>query len=318
MNITSPSRRYSFHSILAFLITLSTLPLSTLPLVTESHAQTFVPIVKNYECAQFPDGSEYLVKRTATGFALVKTAEVKESFNKERRILKQRIGILNEALRNFQKARISKSKLISTTNSIIAKLLGGDKIPATLPPDDVEVRVFNIKQELLNKDQVLKTIGDLINACGKGLTVKKGRGTPIGVSISPVSAATSNTIYGGFIISAPKIQKSGYNVCLKLIFPDGTGGSFYSGFGDDTVCYPGAGKFEGVPSSTCKGFLPRGHVGYLIQKRSYAFTSLPDASTAELLDRIRIEVLQDQPIVGVMVFPFNLSRDASIRACQAF
>lgn len=289
-----------------------------------SHAQTFVPIVENYECAQFPAGEEFLVQRTTTGFQLVKTAEVKERFNSERRILAQRIKLINELISGYQKSRVTLSKLVKNSNKVIAKIFGDGAIPSDLPPSEAEVRVFTLKQRLQNRDLELKTIGDLINNCGKGLTVKKGRGTPVGVSIVPVSAASSNSIYGGFIIYAAKIKNqysrtpTGYNVCLKLIFSDGAAASFYTGFGDDNICYPGSGKFDGVPQSVCNGFVPKGQAGYLIQKRQYAFTSLPDATTAQLLDRMRLEVLQDQPIVGVLALPVTLSRDSSLKACEAF
>lgn len=181
-----------------------------------------------------------------------------------------------------------------------------------------------MKQRLLSRDLELKTIGDLINGCGQGLTTKKGRGSPIGVSVQAVSAASSNSIFGGFIIYAAKMKNeysrkpTGYNVCLKLIFADGAASSFYTGFGDDDICYSGSGKFDGVSQSVCNAFVPKGQAGYLIQKRQYAFTSLPDATTEQLLERMRLEVLQDQPIVGVMAFPVTLSRDASIKACEAF
>lgn len=287
-------------------------------------AQTFFPIVESYECAQFPNGQEFLTKRTSTGFQLVRAAEVKEKYKAERRILAQRIKLINQLLSGYEKSRVSLGKLIKNANKVLSRIFGDDPIPSTLPPAEAEVRVFALKQRLLNRDLQLTSIGDLLDGCGKGLTVKKGRGTPIGVSIVPVSAASTNSIFGGFVIYSPKLKNqfsrvpTGYNVCLKLIFADGAASSFYTGFGDDNLCFSGSGKFEGVPQGVCDGFVPPGHAGYLIQKRQYAFTSLPDATTEQLLERMRLEVLQDQPIVGVMVFPVTLSRDASVKACEAF
>lgn len=289
-----------------------------------AEAQTFFPIVQDYECAQFPNGEEFLTKRTSTGFQLVKAAEVKEKYKAERRILTQRTKLLNELLSGYQKSRVALGKLIKGANKILSKIFGDDPIPSEIPPGEAEVRVFALKQRLLNRDLELKSLGELLDGCGKGLTVKKGRGTPIGVSIVPVSAASSNSIYGGFIIYSSKIKNqfsrtpTGYNVCLKLIFADGAASSFYTGFGDDNLCFSGSGKFEGVPQSVCNGFVPPGQAGFLIQKRQYAFTSLPDATTDQLLERMRLEVLQDQPIVGVLVLPVTLSRDASLKACEAF
>ena len=292
--------------------------------LSNSQAQTFYPIVENYECAQFPNGEEFLIKRTNTGFNLVKASEVKEKYKSERRVLAQRTKLLNELLSGYQKSRVALGNLVKNANKIISKIFGDDVIPSSLPPSEAEVKVFALKQRLLSRDLQLKSLGELLDSCGKGLTVKKGRGTPIGVSIVPVSAASANSIYGGFIIYSSKIKNqfsrtpTGYNVCLKLIFADGAASSFYTGFGDDNICYPGSGKFDGVAESVCNSFVPKGQAGYLIQKRQYAFTSLPDATTEQLLERIRLEVLQDQPIVGVMVFPVTLSRDASVKACESF
>ena len=289
-----------------------------------SNAQIFTPIVGDYSCGQFPNGAQFLVKQTSTGFILVKSSVVKETFNKERRIIKQRISTLNDLLKDFKKARISRSQLIGSINKLLAKLLGLTAIPKNLPPSEAEIAINNFKQKLLDRDGTLKTIGDLINNCESGINPKQGRGTAIGVSIVPISAVSSNTIYGGFAIYAPKMKNefskkpTGYNVCLKLIYPDGTVGKLYTGFGDEDVCGTGTSKFEGVAPNVCDAFIPAKQAGYVIQKRTYAFTSLPDATTAQLLDRMRLEVIQDEPLVGVLVFPVTLSRDSAVKACEAF
>ncbi len=64
--------------------------------------------------------------------------------------------------------------------------------------------------------------------------------------------------------------------------------------------------------------MPKGQVGWVVPKRSYAFTTFPGFTTEQLLDQIRLEVIPDQPIVGVIAFPVTLSRDASVKACEAF
>lgn len=292
--------------------------------ITSIYAQTFTPIVGDYQCAEFSDQSRFLVKITDTGFILVKSSEVQKKFNSERRIIKQRLKVINELLAAFKKSRVSKSKLIKGANKTLLKLFGGETIPQELSPSDAELAVENLKQRLLDRAAILGTISDLLRNCASGINSKKNRGTPIGVSIKPVSIASSREIYGGFVIYASKMKNkfskvpTGYNVCIKLIFPDGFIGKFYTGFGDDNRCGTGTLIFEGVPPNLCNALIPEGQVGYVIQKREYAFTSLPDATTEELLDRMRLEVIPDEPVVGVMAFPVDMSRDASVKACEAF
>ncbi len=215
-------------------------------------AQTFTPIVGNYQCGQFPNGAEFLVRTTTTGFELVRKSEVQALFGRERKILKQRLSLINELLDGFKASRVSTAKLISGANKILAKLFGDDTIPKELPPGEAEVKVLNLRQRILDRDAVLATIGDLIDNCG-GLNIKKGKGTPVGVTIKPVSLASSREIFGGFVIYASKMKNkfsrkpTGYNVCLKLIFADGTETKLYTGFGDTEICGTGTLKFEGVP-----------------------------------------------------------------------
>lgn len=171
---------------------------------------------------------------------------------------------------------------------------------------------------------MLKIIQGLIDDCGPGLSAKKGKGTPIGVSIEAISIASSREIFGGLLIHAPKMKNpfsrvpTGYNVCLKLIFPDGFISRLYTGFGYDNLCGTGTLKFEGVSPPVCDALMPKGHVGWVVPRASYAFTSLPYATTEELLDQIRLQVMEKQPVVGVLAFPVTLSRDASIKACEVF
>ncbi len=286
-------------------------------------AQVFTPIVANYECGQFPNGAQFLVRKTTNGFELVRTSEVKNIYKKERRIITQRVKTINDVLKGFEQSRITKKQLIKAANKL-AKFLGLEALEQDIPLSVAEVEILNFKQKLLDRGAILKTIGELIDDCESGINPKQGRGTPISVGIVPISLASSNTIYGGFLIHSSKLKNefstkpTGYNVCLKLVYPDGSVGRLYTGFGDDEVCGTGTNKFEGVPQSTCDALMPLKQVGYVIQKRTYAFTSLPDATTEQLLENMRLEVLQDRPMVGVMAFTSNTSRDSQVKACEAF
>ena len=284
-------------------------------------AQVFTPIIDDYACAQFSNGSQYLTRIYGSGFLLVKVTEVRKYYNTERKILRQRIALLNEKLGAFRSSRLAKTKLIKVTNQTISKIFKDGsvgKLPSELPPDEAELQVDNIIQQLNERDRNLVAAGALISECLSGVNPKTGRGKSISAVVEPIALASSNTIYGGFVIYSSKLGKSGYNVCLKFIYPDGTVGRLYTGFGDDYLCGTGTLKFEGILQSECKKVLPRGQVGYVIQKRTFAFTSLPDRSTAELLQDMKLQVRQDQPVVGVMQFPASLSRDASVRACESY
>ena len=288
---------------------------------TEAWAQVFTPIIDDYACAQFSNGSQYLTRTYSSGFLLVKVTDVRKYYNTERKILKQRISLLNEKLGAFRSSRLAKTKLIKLTNQTISRIFKDGsvgKLPSEIPPDEAELQVENVIQQLNERDRNLVAAGALISECLTGVNPKTGRGKNIAAVVEPIALASSNTIYGGFVIYSSKLGKSGYNVCLKLIYPDGTVGRLYTGFGEDYLCGTGTLKFEGIPQSECKKVLPRGQVGYVIQKRTFAFTSLPDRSTAELLQDMKLQVRQDQPAVGVMQFPSSLSRDASVKACETF
>jgi len=71
-------------------------------------AQTFTPIIGDYKCAEFPDGSKYLVKTTSTGFVLVKTADVKKKYKKDHRLYKQRLKKSMSCLRTLKKQELRK------------------------------------------------------------------------------------------------------------------------------------------------------------------------------------------------------------------
>ncbi len=283
-----------------------------------AEAQIFTPITGDYNCAQFPDGAQYLTKVNDSGYALVDSKQVLKAVNAQKKVLNGRLKVLEQALKNFKASRIAKFKLLNIANKTVLKLFGdGTEIPKELPPDEAEAATENVRQRVLLAIQTQQTIVDLINNCESGINPKT-KGSVIGVSVEAISLASSNTIYGGFVMYSSKLKKSGYNVCIKLIFPDGSTGSFYSGFGDDFLCGTGTSKFEGIPQSECNKVLPAGQVGFVIQKRTYAFTSLPGQTTEQLLDQMRVEVESDRPLVGVLQFPFNLSRDASLKACEAF
>ncbi len=294
------------------------------PLV--STAQTFTQIVGHYSCAQFNDGLQLLVKGSANSFSLVSTKEVTKEYKSELKILKNKIKLLDPLLKDFENSRISKTKLIGQANSIFSKLFGGDssKMTKDFPPDAAELRILDYKQRALQRQQLLVALNDLLENCESGVSPKTGKAKPLAVSVSPISAASSREIYGGFLIYAPKMKNkfskvpTGYNVCLKLIYPDGTIGKLYTGFGDDELCGTGTGTFEGVSPLACDALLQKGQAGYVIQKRIYNFTSLPDATSEQLLERMKTEVVQDQPVVGVLVFPVDLSRDVSVKICDVF
>jgi len=293
-------------------------------LTAAAMAQTFTPIVGDYQCAEFSDGAQFLVKATNTGFQLVKTSDVKESFNKERRILKQRLRTTNELLREFKSARISQAKFIGGANKILKKIFGDDAISTELPPSEAESAVEDLKQRILDRDAILGTISDLINNCESGINSKKGKGTPIGITLKPVSIATTREIYGGFVVYAAKRKNQfskkpmGFRVCLKLVWPGGEIGKLYTGFGDEGRCGTGTLIFEGVPPKECDALIPKGQVGYILEKSTYDFLTLPNATTAELLDIMRLEVLKTRPTVGVLALPTTLSEVASQKACDAF
>ncbi len=310
----------------------SLVSLALLSLIAIAHpsnlvAQTFTTIIDNYACAQFPNGQQAVVELTSTGFLLVRSSDVRKNINTRKQIVLRKLEAMNDLISNFQRARIAKSKLIKGTNKIVLKIFKPEEVgtlPAELPPDDAELQAINVRNQLLAKRNVLKTVIELVNSCEGGVNPFTGKGKLIGVAILPFSMASSNTIYGGFVIFAPKMTNkysrtpTGYNVCLKTIYPDGSVSRLYTGFGDDYICGTGTFKFEGVPQSECRKIIPSGNVGYVIQKRSYAFVTLPGQTTQQLLDQIRLEVVQDQPVVGVMVFPPDLSRDASVKACEGF
>ena len=73
-------------------------------------------------------------------------------------------------------------------------LFGEDSIPVTIPPNEAEIRVENVKAKLLQRDAFLKTIADLINNCQNGVNPKTGNAVPVGISIQPISLAGRNTI----------------------------------------------------------------------------------------------------------------------------
>jgi len=309
------------------LLSLSLLGLTLLCPPSNLAAQTFTTILDNYACAQFPNGQQAVVELTPTGFLLVRSSDVRKNINTRKQIILRKLETISDLISNFQRARIAKSKLIKGTNKIVLKIFKPEEVgtlPSELQPDDAELQAINVKNQLLAKRNVLKTVVDLVNSCESGINPFTGKGKIVGAAILPFSMASSNTIYGGFVIFAPKMankfsrQPTGYNVCLKTIYPDGSVSRLYTGFGDDYICGTGTLKFEGIPQSECRKIIPAGNVGYVIQKRSYAFVTLPGQTTQQLLDQMRLEVVQDQPIVGLMVFPPDLSRDASVKACEGF
>lgn len=302
---------------LKHLCILSSLLLSFFP-ARDTSAQIFTPITGDYNCAQFPDGAQYLTKVTAGGYLLVDSKQVIKAVKARKKVLNGRLKVIQNALKGFRASRIAKFRMINVANKTVLKIFGdGTLIPKELEPDEAEAATENVKQRILLELQTQQTIVDLINNCESGINPKT-KGSVIGVSVQPIALASSNTIYGGFLLYSSMNRKSGYNVCLKLIFPDGSTGKYYTGFDYENICGTGTFKFEGIPPGECARVLPKGQVGHVLQKRTYAFTSLPNKTTAELLDQMRLEVQSDRPTVGVLAFPFNISRDASIKACNAF
>ena len=284
-------------------------------------AQEFTKIVENYHCARFSNGKQFLVTKSDSGFALVKSSEVKERFARQRRLLVQRKKIIDEAIRNFTKSRIGAAKLLSTVNKGVKKLFG--EVPVEVPPSEAEVHARSFSARVQSEIALLDAVKSLINNCESGVNPKKGAGNIIGPSIEVVAVAHRTGIEGGIVVhTAPqRVQFSkkpgGYNGCIKVVSSDGTATSKYTGFGrDSNRCFPG--NFDDITPTQCEALIPEGRVGWLIQLSEYNFLSLPEATTEQLLDRMRLEITTRIPAVAIFAITQNISRDSSIRICENF
>ncbi len=284
-------------------------------------AQEFTKIVEGYHCARFSNGKQFLVLKSDTGFSLVKNSEVKERFARQKRLYVQRKRIIDETIRNFVKSRISATRLLSSVNQGIKRLFG--EIPAEVPASEAETLARNFSARINNEITILNTVRSLISQCESGINPKKGAGNVLGPTIEIVSIAHRTGIEGGVIIhtTPQRVQFSskpgGYTGCLKLVYPDGTVTSFYAGFGRDTNrCFPG--NFDSITQAQCEALIPEGRVGWVLQLSEYNFLSLPEATTEQLLDRMRLELVPRKPAASIFAFTKNTSRDSALKICERF
>jgi hypothetical protein len=133
---------------------------------------------------------------------------------------------------------------------------------------------------------------------------------------------TERSIVGGALITTlpqrfqSNSKPGGYNACIKAVYPDGFVSNVYLGFDNDANCSPGI--FGELSPAQCASLVPEGRVGYLVQMSTYNFVSLPDATTEQLVERMRLELIPRLPAVAVLAFLAPIARERAIKFCESF
>lgn len=292
---------------------------------SSAHAQDFFPIIDDFSCMRLSDGKQFLVRQSGSGFSLVAKKTVSDSYNRQLNVLNQRQKLVGELLRDFKARRITVNSLLSSLNKTIRAISAFFNLPAlpkTSPASAAEEEAISLRARIQQEIARIKTLRSLINECASGINPRKGNGTPQSPLVEPIVVVTANKIIGGALITTVplKVQfarkPGGYNACLKTIYPNGFVSGVYTGMASSGACYPG--NFGDVSQAVCNTLIPKKRVGTMIELITYNFVSLPGVTTAQLVDRMRLELIPKLPATSVLAFLNNISRDQSIKICQSF